>query len=93
MFKMMPNVSSVTQPITKIFNPIQSSLLNPFNYDEYYPVPSAYGGFSHTQNQTHLASAFNGISGGFFNGNGSNHLGADLHSNNLMTNDNYAQYS
>lgn len=43
MFKMMPS-AAVTQPITKIFNPVQSSMLNPFGFDEYYGQ-NPYNGF------------------------------------------------
>lgn len=51
MFKMMPSAAAVTQPITKIFNPVQSSLLNPFGFEDLYSIQNPYGGFS-----THLGS-------------------------------------
>lgn len=53
MLKIMPNsAAAVTQPITKIFNPVQNSLINPFMYDEYYSIQNPYG--YHNTHHTNL---------------------------------------
>lgn len=46
LFKMVPSAAAA-QPITKIFNPVQSSLINQFGLDELYSVQNPYGYSSH----------------------------------------------
>jgi hypothetical protein len=49
LYRVVPSAAAA-QPITKIFNPVQSSLMGQYGLDELYPVQNPYGYSTHLGN-------------------------------------------